>query len=259
MLKKMRMLFAVLLAFGTLLVAVPASAQSTEATTTDADGTSLTGLASLAPNDRITRLYRAALGREPDVAGHSYWVEQIESGASLLGLTQSLINSEEAQNRSTGDPLRDAYLWALGREPDEGGYEYWSQYDAARAVLFISDSAEHKVATGLEVIEGPNAPIELPVGPPGWVDAGNGVYVPPILLEIRRCESGGNYQAANRRSSARGAYQFLVSSWAAYGHASRYGVFEAHLATNAQQDEAAVITWQRDGTRPWNASRSCWG
>ncbi len=93
----------------------------------------------------------------------------------------------------------------------------------------------------------------------GYVNAGHGVYVPPILLEIRRCESGGNYQAANPYSSARGAYQFLTGSWAAYGHAARYGVSQAHLATNAQQDEAALLTWQRDGTRPWNASRHCWG
>lgn len=93
----------------------------------------------------------------------------------------------------------------------------------------------------------------------GWVDAGHGVYVPEVLLRIRYCESRDNYTAANPSSSARGAYQFLTSSWAAYGHRDRYGVDQAHLATPAQQDEAALITWQRDGTRPWNASRSCWG
>ncbi len=93
----------------------------------------------------------------------------------------------------------------------------------------------------------------------GFVDAGHGVLVPPVLLKIRFCESTDNYQAANPSSTARGAYQFLRSSWAAYGHADRYGVSEAHLASNAQQDEAALITWQRDGTRPWAASRSCWG
>lgn len=79
-----------------------------------------------------------------------------------------------------------------------------------------------------------------------------------MLLRIRFCESTDNYQAANPSSSARGAYQFLTGSWAGYGHADRYGVSQAHLATNAQQDEAALITWQRDGTRPWNASKSCW-
>ncbi len=92
----------------------------------------------------------------------------------------------------------------------------------------------------------------------GWVDTGNGVMVPPVLLAIRWCESTDNYTAANPSSSARGAYQFLTGSWDAYGHKDRYGVSQAHLATPVQQDEAALITWERDGTRPWNASKSCW-
>lgn len=100
---------------------------------------------------------------------------------------------------------------------------------------------------------------ETTAHPEGWVDAGHGVFVPPVLLQIRFCESTDNYQAANPSSSARGAYQFLTGSWAAYGHADRYGVSQAHLASNAQQDEAALLTWQRDGTRPWNASKHCWG
>lgn len=93
----------------------------------------------------------------------------------------------------------------------------------------------------------------------GWVDTGNGVSVPAILLKIRFCESRDDYQAANRHSSARGAYQFLTGSWSAYGHAKRYGVNQAHLASPIQQDEAALITWRADGTRPWNASKHCWG
>ena len=92
-----------------------------------------------------------------------------------------------------------------------------------------------------------------------WIDAGNGVLVPPVLLAIRFCESTDNYLAVNPYSTARGAYQFLTTSWAWYGHADRYGVSQAHLATPAQQDEAALITWQRDGTSPWQASSSCWG
>ena len=77
--------------------------------------------------------------------------------------------------------------------------------------------------------------------PDGWVDAGHGVFVPPVLLQIRYCESTDNYTAANPSSSARGAYQFLRGSWAAYGHADRYGVSEAHLASPAQQDEARPV------------------
>ncbi|MFV0260184.1 MAG: transglycosylase family protein, partial [Acidimicrobiales bacterium] len=73
------------------------------------------------------------------------------------------------------------------------------------------------------------------------------------------CESRDNYSAANPNSSARGAYQFLTGSWASYGHKDRYGVSSASQATPAQQDEAALITWQQSGTSPWNASKSCWG
>lgn len=101
--------------------------------------------------------------------------------------------------------------------------------------------------------------IEPVIGPESeWVDAGNGVVVPDVLLRIRFCESTNNYQAAHAVSSARGAYQFLTSSWEWYGHAGRYGAASADKATPAQQDEAAVLTLKRDGTRPWLASRSCW-
>ena len=63
-----------------------------------------------------------------------------------------------------------------------------------------------------------------------WIDGGNGVALPDLLLRIRFCESSNNYRAAHVTSSARGAYQFLTMSWEWYGHADRYGVAEAHLA-----------------------------
>lgn len=91
-----------------------------------------------------------------------------------------------------------------------------------------------------------------------WVDGGNGVLVPDIQLRIRFCESTNNYAAANSGSSARGAYQFLTKSWKWYGHAEITGVEQAHLATPAQQDEAALRTLQAQGTGPWAESRACW-
>ena len=92
----------------------------------------------------------------------------------------------------------------------------------------------------------------------GWVDLGHGIWGPPILRDIRRCESRDNYAAQNSRSSASGAYQFLRSSWVWYGFAGRYGAATAAQAKPWQQDEAAVLTWLRDGTRPWDASALCW-
>lgn len=77
------------------------------------------------------------------------------------------------------------------------------------------------------------------------------------LDSIAACESSGNPTAQNATSTASGLYQFLDSSWLAYGggkYASR-----AMYATPAQQTEIAKHALAVSGTSPWNASRSCWG
>lgn len=206
--------------------------------------------------DRAERLYRATLGREAEREGAVYWGGLLAEGYPIEQIAALLLASPEYQLRTSGDHIIDAYVGALGRMPGEAGYEFWDQFaDETKVVVAISDSLEHQIITGTL----PPPEREVRAHPQGFVDAGHGVFVPPILLEIRECESHGNYTAANPRSSARGAYQFLRGSWAAYGHAARYGVSTADQATPAQQDEAALLTWQRDGTRPWNASRHCWG
>lgn len=78
--------------------------------------------------------------------------------------------------------------------------------------------------------------------------------LPPIMLRIRWCESRNNYTARNPRSSASGAWQFLDSSWAHYA-----GYPRAYLAPPEVQDQKALNVYNSVGTRPWNASRSCWG
>lgn len=208
-------------------------------------------------SDQIARLYRTILGRDADAGGLAYWSEILLQGERVDDVAIRMMQTEEASLTTSGDPIVDAYRWALGREPDVLGYAHWATKPPVAAVIAISDSPEHQKITDTQP---PPPPLpEASTIPEGWVDAGHGVFVPPVLLAIRRCESTDNYTAANTRSSARGAYQFLQSSWIAYGHADRYGVPEAHLATPAQQDEAALLTWDRDGTRPWLASRHCWG
>ncbi len=256
------LLFLAAFALSGALATSPAAAQSAADRTAAADPASIVAIGR---SDQITRLYRTALGREADQSGHAYWMQRLAEGESVYVIAAQMMRSPEAAARTNGDPVLDAYLWALGRIPDESGYAYWSSQDPVRAVVAISDSAEHQAATATVAPPPPSAPPAADTAaapatahPQGWVDTGNGVFVPPVLITIRYCESKDNYLAANRTSTARGAYQFLRSSWYAYGHADRYGVSEAHLATPAQQDEAALITWGLDGTRPWLASRHCW-
>lgn len=78
--------------------------------------------------------------------------------------------------------------------------------------------------------------------------------LPPIMLKIRWCESRNNYTARNPRSTASGAWQFLDSSWANYA-----GYPRAYMAPPEVQDQKALNVYNSVGTRPWNASRSCWG
>lgn len=221
-----------------------------------------------AHDDQIVRLYVTALGRQPDAEGLAYWSARRESGESLVDLAREMISLPEALAVSSGDFIVDAYRNGLGRDPEPAGYAHWSSFDdPAQAVAQIADSAESQARTGtlpppaIPLVEVSPAPVPGAATniPAGWVDGGNGVFLPPILLEIRFCESRDDYLAANSRSSARGGYQFLTGSWAWYGHAERYGVSSADQATPAQQDEAALLTWQQDGTRPWYASRHCWG
>ena len=215
--------------------------------------------------DQARRLYRTTLGREGEPAGVEYWAGILAEGYPPIEVARFYLGSDEAKAKSSGDIIVDAYRGALGRAPDAEGYAYWASLnDPVQAVRFITDSEEHVRITGTLPPPSAGGSSTSPaavgaVNADGFVDAGHGVLVPPILLQIRWCESRDNYTAANKRSSARGAYQFLSGSWKAYGHAARYGVSTASQATPAQQDEAALITWQRDGTRPWNASKHCWG
>lgn len=74
-----------------------------------------------------------------------------------------------------------------------------------------------------------------------------------LRLRIIQCESRGNPLAENRRSSASGLYQYLDSTWNNWGGFARAKDAPEHIQT-----ERFWFDYNRIGTRPWNASRSCW-
>jgi len=199
------------------------------------------------------------------------WAAAIDGAKAAATLDLSLFSRQETTTTeaatttaapTSAAPPTTASTSAAADEADDGNGEgaQASPEDGADGTgTETTEPDAEATSTEPETTTTTSAPTTTTAAGNGYVDAGHGVFVPPVLLSIRWCESRDNYTAANPSSSARGAYQFLTGSWAGYGHADRYGVSQAHLATPAQQDEAALITWERDGTRPWNASRHCWG
>lgn len=158
-----------------------------------------------------------------------------------------------AMSPSTDQALEQQMLGTAPYAAPDGDFQLYGMVGEPLSPIDDANPSDEQDSTEADIWEEPT------VDPQDeWIDAGNGVLVPDVLLRVRFCESTNNYLAAHRYSSARGAYQFLRGSWEWYGHAERYGVPEANLATPAQQDEAAVKTVLKDGLRPWAASKHCW-
>jgi hypothetical protein len=77
----------------------------------------------------------------------------------------------------------------------------------------------------------------------------------PFLACVRRHESGGNYQAQNRSSSASGAYQFLDSTWrTTSARAGLAGYGRASSAPWYVQDAVALWLYSNGGRSAWNGT-----
>ncbi len=129
------------------------------ATLTGAESRELTGEFAEASgiDGSIARLYMAVFNRQPDAAGHAFWVEQAESGMDLVDMAAFFVSSPEFVE--TYDELDNAafvdllYMNVLTRGGDAGGVEFWnSQLDSnamsrAVVVLNFSESTEFKDLT----------------------------------------------------------------------------------------------------------------
>ena len=126
----------------------------------------------------VTTLYRDILGRAPDSAGLSYWVNRLLAGATPSQVAQgfwyspehrTLVRRHRAPQISYGSALADAlqtsqpvaptgpqtvfvttlYRDILGRAPDSAGLSYWVNHLLAgtsqnQVALAIWNSPEHR-------------------------------------------------------------------------------------------------------------------
>jgi poly-gamma-glutamate synthesis protein (capsule biosynthesis protein) len=123
----------------------------------------------------IVRLYRSALGRDPDPDGYRYWVTSRIEGVPLAIVAASFLAGPEFGRRfGTGnDPVfvDRVYTNVLGRPGEPAGVAYWSGeldrgLDRVHLVLLFSESAELRRRTGTELADLPAyRPVVRPVRP----------------------------------------------------------------------------------------------
>ena len=71
----------------------------------------------------------------------------------------------------------------------------------------------------------------------------------PLMKKVAYCESHLNPKAANKQSSARGLFQIM---------ASVHQVKESWLYSPMINSLIAKELYDKQGTTPWNSSKSCW-
>lgn len=88
--------------------------------------------------NEVSGIYQVALDRLPERAGFEFWLDSIAKGVSLREMAQMFGRSDEFLGRfstmSTPDFVRQLYLSALDREPDQEGFNFWVQHLSSGAM-----------------------------------------------------------------------------------------------------------------------------
>lgn len=88
---------------------------------------------------------------------------------------------------------------------------------------------------------------------------GSRLNVSDELWRIGQCESGHNLNAKNPNSSASGEYQFIKSSWKHYGKELWGDEWINKDIFSKDNEELAIYVYNKNGTKDWLESKSCWG
>ncbi|UOD50392.1 tail fiber protein [Orrella daihaiensis] len=133
---------------GRIIVRDVETIEFSDVTLLKTDGTDIT---------EIDHLYEEVLGRSPDAEGLTYWVEQMNQGATLQDVAQALAESTEFK-QLYGTPseeqlVEELYEAILDRSPDAQGLAYWTEalvvHGATEGELIVSllTSAESQSAS----------------------------------------------------------------------------------------------------------------
>ena len=106
----------------------------------------------------LARLYSAAFDREPKSDGLNFWVEQYESGKSVVAIAQRFYQSPEFAARygdlSHEDFVRQLFRNVLGREGNSSGINFWVKHlingtSRAQVLAEFAGSRENAAKTAI--------------------------------------------------------------------------------------------------------------
>ena len=115
------------------------------------------------------RLYKAAYDRAPDAGGLGFWIYYLDNGFDMLTAANNFLNSTEFRNMYDDDPVAagyqeptierfvaKVYRFALQREPEGAGYQFWvdamynkdgafgKAYSRGEVLIAFAESTENK-------------------------------------------------------------------------------------------------------------------
>jgi hypothetical protein len=154
------------------VVAVPAPASSMQTYEEVISNPGLTPAHSV-----IIRLYQAVFGRQPDVAGLTFWLDQFDSGEWNTRRIATFFTTAEEFRLLYGEDITNeefvnaVYPNVLGRLPDAGGASFWIGFldqgnSRAELILLISNAPEFIEANWLPSDGTPNPDSDDPTTPP---------------------------------------------------------------------------------------------
>ncbi len=106
------------------------------------------------------RLYRAAFGRTPDIAGLSYWIKALDDGMQFKAIAGGFVTAPEftllyGANPSSAELVERMYQNVLGRQGEPAGIAFWKGLldkkliTTTELLVGFSESAESKTATAV--------------------------------------------------------------------------------------------------------------
>ena len=72
----------------------------------------------------MTAVYEDVLGRAPDATGLNYWSDQLDNGAPISSVAESIAHTAEYYANFV---IKPDFLKLLGRQADQAGVTYWTQ------------------------------------------------------------------------------------------------------------------------------------